>query len=310
MTRSTSEGSTSTTLSLIERKILLAEFLARTKAERKRKEAELKAAVRRQQTKSAQKSRDSSNCTSTPKPTPASPSPSSCTLSTIGTKELSDVSILLLKSIYSRLGFDNASFVGFQAKVMSELASADFAWVEREMLCNELVAARAEIDMLKAQNTKLPNPLDSKAEDLINRAMDSQAQAHKTLGAERAKFESNIRRLKDEIKALKADQVDAKERIDSLSNKLERAEKARVEALRCPRHRKEAASPRAAPSAKPPTPSRPAVDDEALKKMLYERILVAEEKSLGGSPSSKQSDHSSHCDRCHQTPKTQFRDLF
>jgi sugar-specific transcriptional regulator TrmB len=137
-----------------------------------------------------------------------------------------------------------------------------------------------QIDMLKAQNTKPPNTLDLNAEDLIIRAMDSEERTHKTLEAERAKFESNIRRLKDEIKALKADQVDAQERIDSLSNKLERAEKARVEALRCTHHRKEAASPRTAPPAKPPIPSRPAIDKEAFKKTLDERILAANEQNL------------------------------
>jgi hypothetical protein len=50
-----------------------------------------------------------------------------------------------LKNIYSRLGFGDASFAEFQMEVHGELASADFAKLERVMLCNELVAARAEV---------------------------------------------------------------------------------------------------------------------------------------------------------------------
>ncbi|POW00865.1 hypothetical protein PSHT_12840 [Puccinia striiformis] len=258
MTGSISAGQKSASLIAIEKKLI--EVEARIATDRKRREAELKAAVdqaRRdaesiKQMKARQKPLQSSNPDS---PNPPKPIPSpSIPNSTGPAREM-------------------------QMEISRELDRADFARFEREMICNEVIGARAEINI---------------------QLVDTEDRTYKTLMAERATSENVIRGLENENRDLKAERQGAQERIGSLSNELERAEKARIAAVLYAKGAEDRASAanatalaavevvnrqrETAPPPAPPVistiPFWPAADDEALKNKLKERILAVEEEKL------------------------------
>ncbi|KAI9617601.1 hypothetical protein H4Q26_012900 [Puccinia striiformis f. sp. tritici PST-130] len=279
----------SASLIAIEKKLI--EVEARIATDRKRREAELKAAVdqaRRdaesiKQMKARQKPLQSSNPDSPnpPKPIP-SPSIPNSTGPARGNRELPEPALFLLRDLWSHLGYTGDSFVEMQMEISRELDRADFARFEREMICNEVIGARAEINMLREERTQLLKRLDLNREN-ISQLVDTEDRTYKTLMAERATSENG-----------------AQERIGSLSNELERAEKARIAAVLYAKGAEDRASAanatalaavevvnrqrETAPPPAPPVistiPFWPAADDEALKNKLKERILAVEEEKL------------------------------
>ncbi|KAH9448280.1 hypothetical protein Pst134EB_022267 [Puccinia striiformis f. sp. tritici] len=296
----------SASLIAIEKKLI--EVEARIATDRKRREAELKAAVdqaRRdaesiKQMKARQKPLQSSNPDSPnpPKPIP-SPSIPNSTGPARGNRELPEPALFLLRDLWSHLGYTGDSFVEMQMEISRELDRADFARFEREMICNEVIGARAEINMLREERTQLLKRLDLNREN-ISQLVDTEDRTYKTLMAERATSENVIRGLENENRDLKAERQGAQERIGSLSNELERAEKARIAAVLYAKGAEDRASAanatalaavevvnrqrETAPPPAPPVistiPFWPAADDEALKNKLKERILAVEEEKL------------------------------
>jgi hypothetical protein len=98
------------------------------------------------QMKSRQKPLHSStpNTPNPPKPLP-SPSIPNSTGPARGNKELPEAALFLLRDLWSHLGYNGDSFVEMQMEIGRELDRADFARFEREMLCNEVIGARAEV---------------------------------------------------------------------------------------------------------------------------------------------------------------------
>ncbi|PLW49773.1 hypothetical protein PCASD_01601 [Puccinia coronata f. sp. avenae] len=293
----------------IEKKLL--EVEARIAADRKRREIELKAAMDQaacdaeaiKQMKARQKSIQSST-PGTPnlaKPNATPPNPNPTVSAARGTKELPEPALFLLRDLWSHLGYTGESFVEMQMEISRELDRADFARFEREMICNEVIGARSEINMLREERTQLLKRLDLNREN-INQLVETEERTYKTLMAERATSENVIRGLEAEIRDLKAERQGAQERIASLSNELERAEKARIAAVLYAKGAEDRASAanatalaavevanrqrETAPPPPPPPPVNPmvafwpAADDEALKNKLKERILAVEEEKL------------------------------
>jgi len=216
-----------------------------------------------------------------------------------GNKELPEPALFLLRDLWSHLGYTGDSFVEMQMEIGRELDRADFARFEREMICNEVIGARTEINMLREERAQLLKRLDLNREN-INQLVETEERTFKTLMAERATSENVIRGLENEIKGLKAERQGAQEKIASLSSDLERAEKARVAAVLYAKgaedraaaanatalaavevaNRQRETAPTPAPPANPMASFWPAADDEALKNKLKERILAVEEEKL------------------------------
>jgi hypothetical protein len=60
-------------------------------------------------------------------------------------RELPDQAVMVLRGLWARLGYQANSFVEMQLEITKELAHADFAKFEREMLCNEVISLRQEV---------------------------------------------------------------------------------------------------------------------------------------------------------------------
>ncbi|KAA1120199.1 hypothetical protein PGT21_037256 [Puccinia graminis f. sp. tritici] len=174
-----------------------------------------------------------------------------------------------------------------QMEISCELDHADFARFEREILGNEVIGARAEINMLRDERTLLLKRLDLNREN-ITQLMETEEQTYKTLMVERATTEGMIRALKNKIRELKTEQHGAQGQITSLTNNMERAEKARVAAVlyakgaedrvvEVANRQKQAASSPPAPPANPTIPFWPAADDEALKNKLKDQMRSVKE---------------------------------
>jgi len=52
---------------------------------------------------------------------------------------------MVLRALWARLGYQADSFVDMQMEIAKELAHADFARFEREMLCNEIISLKQEV---------------------------------------------------------------------------------------------------------------------------------------------------------------------
>ncbi|WAQ91026.1 hypothetical protein PtA15_13A426 [Puccinia triticina] len=297
MTSSFSPEKKSASLILIEEK--LREVEATIIADRKRREQELKAFVD-QARRNGEAIRKMKSQQNSPKPSiadnsqPPEPNPSTLVPRTRDTKELPETILFLLRDLWSHLGYSGDSFVDMQMEISRELDQADFARFEREMICNEVIGARAEIHMLGEERTQLLKRLELNRENTCQ-LVETQERTYKTLMAERATSASVIRGLEKEIVDLKGEREDAQERIASLSNELERAGKNRIAtmlhakgaedrasaatatalaALEMANHQRETAGP------SKPTTSWAAVDSDALKKKLKERILEVEEEKI------------------------------
>jgi len=59
-------------------------------------------------------------------------------------RELPEQALMVLRALWARLGYQADSFVDMQMEIAKELAHADFARFEREMLCNEIISLKQE----------------------------------------------------------------------------------------------------------------------------------------------------------------------
>ncbi|KAA1085840.1 hypothetical protein PGT21_021392 [Puccinia graminis f. sp. tritici] len=299
--------------SFIEIEEKLREVEARIIADRKRREEELKTFVEQarrdaeaiQKTKSQQKPLNPSDTTGPRLQKPlASPLIPNISSSPRITREIPETSLFLLRDLWSHLGYYGESFVEMQMEISRELDRADFARFEREMICNEVIGTRAEINMLRDERTQLLKRLDLNRENTCQ-LIETQERTYKTLMAERVTSANIIRGLENEIRDRNAANQGARDRIATLSNELERAEQTRIATVLCAKGAEERASVANAtalaavqvanqqrdhvPPINPTTPST-AQGNEALKNKLKEQILAVEEEKIASQLASVQEE--------------------
>ncbi|EGG00477.1 uncharacterized protein MELLADRAFT_67790 [Melampsora larici-populina 98AG31] len=209
-------------------------------------------------------------------------------------KDLPESALLLLRELWANLGYEGHGFVEMQMEIARELERADFARFEREMLCNEVISCKTEINMLREERSQLLRRLDLNREN-INQLMTTEERTYKTLIAEREASQVTMARFEQEAKEAIAARDVALGQAAMLQADLERAEKARIAAVLYAKGAEDRATTAACAAAAaaevatrrataPPTPALPiywsVADDEALKTKLQERKLAVQEEKL------------------------------
>ncbi|KAG0145977.1 hypothetical protein CROQUDRAFT_657906 [Cronartium quercuum f. sp. fusiforme G11] len=148
-----------------------------------------------------------------------------------GTRELSEPCMLLLKSIWSRMGYDGSAFTEMQKEIGKELARADFARFERQLLCNEILALKQENNLIRYERDEHLRRAN-KIQSNLSQVMAAEDRTFMTLMSERELAKNTIQNAQrgvEEVVMAKAQEV---ERSKAMSEELGRLEKERIAAMK------------------------------------------------------------------------------
>lgn len=145
-------------------------------------------------------------------------------------RELPEPAMNVLRGLWARLGYQSNSFVDMQLEISKELAHADFARFEREMLCNEIMSLRQEIDVIRVDRNEQARRAEAAQNELVH-VIASEERTFKALVAEREISKRAIDQAEKGVNQV----VIAKEkealRAEAMSEEIHRLEKERLAAV-------------------------------------------------------------------------------
>ncbi|CAH7686489.1 hypothetical protein BY996DRAFT_7292807 [Phakopsora pachyrhizi] len=145
-------------------------------------------------------------------------------------KELPDHAIVVLRGLWARLGYQGSAFVDMQLEINKELDHADFARFEREMLCNEIISLRQELDVTCKERNEQTRRADT-AQINLAQVIEAEERTFKTLLTEREVAKRALERAEKGVQKVVIAKEKEAVRAEAMSEELHRLEKERVAAL-------------------------------------------------------------------------------
>ncbi|PLW21229.1 hypothetical protein PCANC_03663 [Puccinia coronata f. sp. avenae] len=145
-------------------------------------------------------------------------------------RELPEPAMMVLRGLWARLGYQANSFVEMQMEIAKELVHADFAKFEREMLCNEIISLRQELELMRVdRNEQVRRAEVSQAK--LAASIESEERTFKALVAEREIAKRAIEQAeKGVVRVVEAKEKEAA-RAGVMSEEIHRLEKERLAAV-------------------------------------------------------------------------------
>ncbi|MBW0510985.1 hypothetical protein O181_050700 [Austropuccinia psidii MF-1] len=158
-------------------------------------------------------------------------SPKSTVLIPVGKeRDLPEPAMMVLRGLWARLGYQGNSFVDMQLEIAKELSRADFARFEREMLCNEVISLRNELDLLREDRNELIRRAES-AQANLSQVLESEERTFKALVTEREIAKRAIERAEKGVQQVVVAKEKEAVRAEAMSEEIHRLEKERLAAV-------------------------------------------------------------------------------
>jgi len=145
-------------------------------------------------------------------------------------RELPEQALMVLRALWARLGYQADSFVDMQMEIAKELAHADFARFEREMLCNEIISLKQELELVRVDRNEQKRRAEERAGQLAI-AIETEARTFEALVAEREISKRALEQAERGVTRV----VEAKEkeaaRAGRMGEEIHRLEKERLAAM-------------------------------------------------------------------------------
>ncbi|KAA1088797.1 hypothetical protein PGTUg99_029902 [Puccinia graminis f. sp. tritici] len=145
-------------------------------------------------------------------------------------RELPDQAVMVLRGLWARLGYQANSFVEMQLEITKELVHADFAKFEREMLCNEVISLRQELEMIRVDRNEHIRRAEV-AQAKLAQAIDSEERTFKALVAEREIAKRAIEQAEKGVQQVVIAKEKEAVRAGAMSEEIHRLEKERLAAV-------------------------------------------------------------------------------
>ncbi|POW12646.1 hypothetical protein PSTT_04307 [Puccinia striiformis] len=145
-------------------------------------------------------------------------------------RELPEKAMIILRGLWARLGYQANSFVEMQMEIAKELVHADFAKFEREMLCNEIISLRQELDLIRVDRNEQIRRAEV-AQAKLGQAIDSEERTFKALVAEREIAKRAIDQAEKGVQQVVIAKEKEAVRAGAMCDEIHRLEKERLAAV-------------------------------------------------------------------------------